>query len=243
MAFFNLSNIGLGARDGSAPAPVAPAEASGSGAAGGSQAGSRGKDETLNQASVNNEAALLQGGYNAQVETAVEASRGVGVSKDTVKTAAAEYARLADAAVREGRPASEIRFDDPNLTQAAKDAMYAEAAQQNGKTPEEINQQAEQTRQADMQAIQQGVGGLVGGAGLIGALDSIAGQGQPAQVQAQPQQAAAAAPNPFGISGDVMAMLRGSMVDMGPTTAALSSANFRPMDTPGMAQQQQGRGI
>lgn len=240
---FTLDNLGItGANPATAPyvPPAADSTTGGGGAtsSGDGYQGARGHDETIMQASVNNEAAALQGGYNPTVENAVSASRGVGASEADVRSAAAEYARLADTAVREGRPASSIRYDDPNLSQAAKDAMYAEAAQQNGTTPEAIEQASQQRQQQEMQALQQGVlGGAVAGAGLTGALDSLTGQGQQAPQRAQTQAPQAAA-NPFGISSDVLNMLRGSMVDMGSTTAALAGGQFSPTATPGMDQRE-----
>lgn len=244
MAFgFKLDNLGIAGTNPAAVPYVPPVSDTAAGGSASTSSGdgyqnARGHDETIMQASVNNEAAALQGGYNPTVANAVSASRGVGASEADVKAAAAEYARLADAAVREGRPASSIRYDNPNLSQAAKDAMYAEAAQQNGTTPEAVEQAAQQRQQQEMQALQQGVlGGAVAGAGLTGALNGLTGQGQQTQQQAQAPQPAA---NPFGISSDVLSMLRGSMVDMGSTTAALAGRQFSPAATPGMEQRQRG---
>lgn len=241
MAFgFGLDQLGLSS--GTAPAatpaptPVSDTSSNNDSSSGGDGAqADRGHHETINQASVGAEASLLQGGYNPAVANAVSASRGVGATTQDVERAAADFALQADQAVREGRPLDAVRYADPNLSAAAQEAIYAEAAQQNGTTAQAIEQQAEQQRQAEMSQLQQGLlGGAVAGAGLTGAIDNMLGQAQPAQ---QPQQQAA---NPFGIPSDVLAMLRGSMVDMGSTTAALANEQFTPAATPGMEQRQRG---
>lgn len=230
MAFgFRPEDLGLSGSG----ARTAPADenASGGGSADSYQV-DRGQDENIIAASVRAEASLLQGGYNPAIANAVSASRGIGVSEEAVEKAASEYARMAQDAVREGRPPESIRFDDPNLSVAARSAIYAEAAQQNGTTTEEIERRSEEQNQQAMQQLQQGVlGGALAGTGLSGAINGILGEAKPQQQQAQ-------AANPFGISQDVLRMLGGSMTEMGSTTAALANNSFTPPATPGMAQRE-----
>lgn len=243
MAFgFSPEHLGISGNTASfvAPATSTGGDASGDGNAGsgGSTAGyevSRGRQENILEASVNAEATLLQGGYNPAIADAVGASRGVGESMKNVERAASEYARMAQDAVREGRPPADIRFDDPNLSQAARDAIYAEAAQQNGTTTEAIERNAQERDQQAMQQLQQGIlGGALSGAGITGALDSMTGQSQPAQSQPQSQAQA----NPFAAL--VAGMPKFAVMDMGETGAALANHSFSPSATPGMEQRQRG---
>lgn len=125
------------------------------------------QEESLNQQSANAEASLVQGGYSAKVATAVGASVGVGMQEQQVQQSAADFARMASQAIANGQTLDEVRFADPNLSLAAQEAIYAQAAQQQGTSPEEIAAKAEASKQADMQAIQNGVfGGLIQGLNL-----------------------------------------------------------------------------
>lgn len=235
---FSPEQLGLGGNGVNVASAGSDAE-SASGGGSDSYQTDRGKNEDIITASVNAEASLLQGGYNPAIANAVSASRGIGASEGAVEKAASEYARMAQDAVREGRPPESIRFEDPNLSQAARDAIYAEAAQQNGTTTEAIERKAAEEQQQAMQQLQQGIlGGAVVGTGLSGAIDNLLGQGTQAQQVQQPQQQQAQASNPFGISQDVLRILGGSMTEMGSTTAALANNSFTPDATPGMEQRQ-----
>jgi hypothetical protein len=173
----------------------------------------------LNQQSANNEANIVMGGYDPTVATAVAASAGVGVDEASVQQAAADFARQAAEAIRNGIPLDQVRFDDPALSGAAKAAIYEQAALQQGTTAAQVEQQAQERAERDMQAVQGLMGGLVGGA----ALASVA-QERPYDVPA--------APMPF--------------VDLGPTGAALAAmGQFTPQaDLPGQQRErEQGFGL
>lgn len=216
-------NVGLGGNGGAGDnASASSSSGDSSGGTSDSYQTDRGRKDDIMTASVNAEASLLQGGYNPAIANAVSASRGIGVSEESVEKAASEYARMAQDAVREGRPPESIRFDDPNLSQAARAAIYAEAAQQNGTTTQEVERRAEEQNQQAMQQLQQGIvgGALATGAGLIAALDNMTGQTK----QPEPAQQQAQAANPFGISQGVLQMLRGSVVDYGNGTAGFADA-------------------
>lgn len=128
---------------------------------------------SINQQSVNNEAHLAQGGYDAGVATAVAASVGVGADPEQIQQAAANFAIQAAAAIKNGLPPDKMPFDDPRLTADAKQAIYEQVAQQQGTSADEVARKAEEARQADMAALQTGMGMLVGGA-LLGAGAGVA---------------------------------------------------------------------
>lgn len=125
---------------------------------------------SLNQQSVNNEASLVMGGYDPTVATAVAASAGVGVDEASVQQAAADFARQAAEAIRNGIPLDHVRFDDPALSDAAKAAIYEQAAQQQGTSAARVEQEARERAERDMQAVQGLVGGLIGGAAVASSI-------------------------------------------------------------------------
>lgn len=132
---------------------------------------------TINQASLNNEASLAMGGYDPAVEAAVSASaRGVGADPAAVLQAKQECALMAQQAVADGKPRDKMRYDSPHLDDSAIDKIYEKAAQQAGKTPEEIKQAYDQKAQQDMQMLQQAAGALVVGGLAVAAAPAIAGE-------------------------------------------------------------------
>ncbi|MFZ4541544.1 MAG: hypothetical protein ACOYNL_07015 [Rickettsiales bacterium] len=132
---------------------------------------------TINQQSFN-EATLQMGGYDPTVATAVSASAGAGADMEVLlaaQAAAASFAQAASQAVTNGKPLSEVRFDDPTLTQEAKAAIYAQVAAQQGTTPEKIEAKAEEQKKEDMAAIQQGVFGGAAVAAVATTVNPLAG--------------------------------------------------------------------
>ena len=118
--------------------------------------------QTINQSSVSAEADLLLGG-NGQVLTALAAS-GVD-NKQQVNSAAADFALIAQQAIQNGQPLSQVRFSDPNLSQEALEAIYEQVAVKSGTSAAEVERKAEEAKQAEMAMIQNGVFGLAGLAG------------------------------------------------------------------------------
>jgi hypothetical protein len=197
----------------------------------------QGKDSTINQASVNAEAWAMTGGYDPSIATAVSASSGVGVDPQDVEQAAANFAREADRAIREGQTLNDVRTADPNLSLTAQQEIYEKVAQENGTSTAEIEQRAAEEKQQVQQAL------WGGEAGLLGALDAIAGQNQ------DPSEKTAIASrdtnNPFAelLVGAGRPDLNLDYKDMGPTTAALASNQFVPMATPGQERERGAIGV
>ena len=162
----------------------------------------------LNQQSVNAEASLLQGGYDAGVARAVAESVGVGGDTQATQQAAADYARMAAEAVKNGQPLDQVRFNDPALTDAAKEAIYEQVAQQQGTTAEQVAKKAEEARQADMQAVQGMMAALVGGAAVLGGAAAAA----PLLTASAPAQRE---PNEYGIESDRLPVASASLASLG----------------------------
>ena len=125
----------------------------------------------LNQQSAAAEAGFARGPLDLGAANAVDASVAIGASSDTVQLAAADFARMAEQAIMNGQPFSDLRYGDPSLTQQAQEAIYAQVAAQRGTTPEEIAAKAEAEKQATMQAIQ----GAVFGAATAASVNPFAG--------------------------------------------------------------------
>ncbi len=125
----------------------------------------------LNQQSAAAEAGFARGALDLGAANAVDASVAIGASSDTVQLAAADFARMAEQAIMNGQPFSDLRYGDPSLTQQAQEAIYAQVAAQRGTTPEEIAAKAEAEKQATMQAIQ----GAVFGATTAASVNPFAG--------------------------------------------------------------------
>ncbi len=176
-------------------------------------------ETNFNQQSTNNEAHLAQGGYDAGVAMAVAGSTGVGGSEEATQQAAADFARMAAQAIANGQPLDQVRFNDPALTDAAKEAIYEQVAQQQGTSADEIARKAEEARQADMQAIQGGMGMLIGGA-LFGAAGATAA-------------ATSRTDNEYGVTAERMAVAPASLSLLGSLT---------PANVPDVRDREIGRG-
>lgn len=175
---------------------------------------------SLNQTSVNSEASLVMGGYDAGVATAVAGSAGQGVSEEQAQQAAADFARQAAEAIRNGIPIDQMRFDDPTLTDAAKAAIYEQAAAAQGTSTQKIEEEARKRAEADIAAAQSMMGGLVG----FGMATTVASQG-----------------SEYGITSAPMAF-----ADLGPTTAAIAAmgpGGFSPPNLPGQQRERDGFGM
>jgi hypothetical protein len=112
----------------------------------------------------------------------------------------------------------------PELRSAAEPIVEAEMRRL-GRNPDETGQERDTRVAQEQQALQNGMFGLAlasGAAGqqteqgLSGALNSMAGK-----MAQEPQKEAS---NPFGISSDVLATLRGTMVDFGEGTKGFAAA-------------------
>jgi hypothetical protein len=225
---FSAEDLGVGENNSVSPT-ASPSLLEGAPAEGGN-ATAEGKDQDISSASVNAEASLLQGGYDASVSLAVESSKGLGVDEAVMSKAVADFAREAEYAIKDGRTLDDVRFADPNLSHQAQTEIFEKVALQNGTSSQELEQRQAEADAQTMQALQQGIVGtaLASGAaaqtneqGLTGALNGMSGQSQPQQAQQQAQQQAA---NPFGISSDILASLRGTMVDFGEGTKGFAAA-------------------
>jgi hypothetical protein len=193
-----------------------------------SSAAAQGKDDNINQASVNAEAWVATGGYDPSIATAVASSGGVGVDSKDVEKAAADFAREADRAVRDGQTLEQVRTADPNLSHQAQQEIYAKVAQEHGTSEEEITKhQAEQ-----LQQVQQALWGRA--TGLVGALDAITGKGEPPM---EKLAAAASRDKNTAFAGLLEGIgrcdLGSDCKDMGPTTTALAASQFTPTAIPG----------
>lgn len=168
---------------------------------------------SINGQSAVNEAALLQGGYDAGVASAIQASAGVGADPALAQQAAADFARMASQAIANGLPLDQVRFADPALTDQAKAEIYAQVAGQQGTTPEEIAQKYEAAKAQDMAAIQGAVFGGAAGQPSFGNL--LWGE---AQQPAPEQQAAQANPLALALAGNEnifasLASMNGGLVE------------------------------
>ncbi len=165
-------------------------------------------ETNINQQSVNAEASLLQGGYDAGVARAVAESVGVGGDTQATQQAAADYARMAAQAVANGQPLDQVRFNDPALTDAAKEAIYEQVAQQQGTTAEQVAQKAAEEAARDRAAIQGMLGALVGGAAVLGGAAAVA----PLLSASAPAQRE---PNEYGIESDRLPVASASLASLG----------------------------
>lgn len=98
------------------------------------------------------------------IATVIDAggSGGVGVCEEQVNADAVAFADACRRAVQNCQPLNEIPAFSGSLSQIDQQRIYEAACAQQGTSPEEVAAKAEERRQQDMQAIQQGVFGLAG---------------------------------------------------------------------------------
>lgn len=131
--------------------------------------------EQMDQQSAAAEASLVQGGYDIGVATAVAGSVGVGSDAETVQQASEDFARMAAEAVRNGQPFGDLRYNNPHLDLRVQEAIYAQVAAQQGRSPEQIATKAAEADTQAMAAVQQAVfGGAVAASAATQTVDPLA---------------------------------------------------------------------
>lgn len=100
------------------------------------------------------------GAEGVAVAVAQTGSGGVGVDEEAVQRDAADFADACRRAIQNGKTIDEVMAMGASLSEAAKQEIYAQACTQQGTSAEEVARKAEEQRQQDMAAIQQGVFGV-----------------------------------------------------------------------------------
>lgn len=219
-------------------------DTSGGAASGGNQE-ARGKEESINQASVNAEASLAVG-----VGAISTIHSDVSQSPEQLAKNEADYTMAAERGIREGltpEQVAQMSLSSTQISAARQREIYDEVAQNRGTSAEQIQQQQQQQAEQTQQALWGGAGAAIGGAGVTGALDNIFSQNQPSQSQERPAQVAQGQGNSTfaGLLAGLGPLNLGeSAREMGPTTAFLADhANIQHGLANGPEQRQRGAAI